>query len=201
MQDITPTMSAALSLPRPRGVIIADVTAESPADAAGLQIGDVLLAVDGVRVSSVSQFRSQSYSRKPGETLQVDYQRDGGPRHAEIVTRPRHAAFDPLQVLASPENHLIPRLGILGIEIDDDLAALLPPLRDRAGVIVATRASEGLGQVIDLEAGDVIHAINGSPVSSLDFLRDKVKNLARGTAVALQVERDGEMQYISFEIE
>jgi S1-C subfamily serine protease len=58
-----------------------------------------------------------------------------------------------------------------------------------------------LGQVIDLQAGDVIHAINGSPVASLDFLRDKVKSLARGSAVALQVERDGEMQYISFEIE
>jgi serine protease Do len=201
MQDITPTLSAALSLSRPRGVIIADVADDSPASAAGLKIGDVLLSVDGVRVSSVSQFRSYSYSRKAGETLQIDYQRDGGPHHAEIVTRPRHAVFDPLQMLASPENHLIPRLGVLAIEIDDDLVALLPSLRDRSGVIVATRAAEGLGQVIDLQAGDVIHAINGSPVASLDFLRDKVKSLARGSAVALQVERDGEMQYISFEIE
>ncbi len=166
-----------------------------------MQIGDVLLTVNGVRLTSVSHFRSYSYSRKPGETLQIDYQRAGSTQHAEVVTRPRQTAFDPLQVLASPDDHLIPRLGVLGIEIDQKLAELLPPMRDKSGVIVATRAAEGLGQVIDLQAGDVIHAINGSPVADLDFLRDKVKDLPRGAAVALQVERDGEMQFISFEIE
>ncbi|MEI9814274.1 MAG: PDZ domain-containing protein [Acidobacteriota bacterium] len=68
-------------------------------------------------------------------------------------------------------------------------------------MIIATKAAEGLGQVIDLQAGDVIHAINGSPVATMDFLRDRVSGLERGTAVALQIERDGHMQYIAFEIE
>ncbi|MEI9814275.1 MAG: trypsin-like peptidase domain-containing protein [Acidobacteriota bacterium] len=127
MQDITPSLSMALSLPRARGVILADVASDGPAAQAGMQIGDVLLSVNGVRVSSVSQFRSYAYSRKPGETVQVDFQRDGDTMHADVVMRPRHTEFDPLGVLASPATHLIPRLGVLGIEIDRDIAALLPP--------------------------------------------------------------------------
>ncbi len=201
MQDISPAMSSALSLPRARGVIVADVTPESPAAAAGLQIGDLLTSVNGVRVSSVSQFRSYAYSQRPGQTVHVELMRDGDTHRADIVMRPRHTAYDPLAALSSPDTHLIPRLGILGIEIDRDVAALLPPLREQSGVIVATRAAEGLGQVVDLQAGDVIHAINGSPVATLEFLRNKVSELGRGSAVALQIERDGQMQYVAFQLE
>lgn len=201
MEDISPSLSAALSLSRSRGVILADVAPDSPAAVAGLQIGDILLSVNGLRVQSVSQFRSFAYSRRPGETMQVEVQREGATQHAEIVMRARHAAFDPLAVLAAPEDHLIKRLGVLGIEIDSHVATLLPALREGSGVLVATRAAEGLGQIIDLQAGDVIHGINGAPVNSLEFLRGKVKSLDRGAAVALQIEREGQMQYVAFEIE
>lgn len=201
MEDITPALSSALSLPRARGVIIADVAPESPATVGGVHIGDVLTSVNGVRVSSVSQFRSYAYSRRPGDIVHVELLRDGDTRHADIVMRARHTRYDPLAALSAPKTHLISRLGILGIEIDRDIAALLPPLREQAGVIVATRAAEGLGQLVDLQAGDVIHAINGSQVATLEFLRNKVGEMDRGAPVALQIERDGQMQYLSFELE
>lgn len=201
LEDITPALSSALSLPRARGVIVADVAPESPAATAGVEIGDVLISVNGVHVSSVSQFRSYAYSQRPGDVVHLDLLRDGDIHRADIAMRARHSAYDPLAALSTPETHLIPRLGILGIEIDQEVAPLLPPLRERSGVIVATRAAEGLGQLVDLQAGDVIHAINGSPVATLDFLRNKVNNLGRGSPVALQIERDGQMQYVSFEME
>ena len=201
LEDITPPLSSALSLPRTRGVILADVEPEGPAEVAGLQIGDVLLSVNGLRVESVSRFRSYAFSRRPEESMDIEYQRGDEHLHAEIVMRARHAAFDPVAALASPEKHLVPRLGVLGIEIDKEIAHLVPQLRESSGVLVATRAAEGLGQLIDLQSGDVIHAINGEPVATLDFLRDKVKDLAPGAAVALQLERDGKMQYLAFEIE
>ena len=106
-----------------------------------------------------------------------------------------------MATLASPEKHLIARLGVLGLEIDEAMARLIPQLRKPTGVIVVTRAGDGLGQLIDLQPGDVIHAINGMPVVTLDFLRSAVKDLKPGSAVALQVEREGKMQYVAFEIE
>jgi serine protease Do len=201
LQDISPPLSSALSLTRGRGVILADVEPEGPADRAGLRIGDLVLSVNGLRVESVSRFRSYAFSRRPEENVKVEFQRGTERLHAEIVMRSRHAAFDPVAALASPEKHLVARLGVLGIEIDHDIAHLVPQLRESSGVLVATRAAEGLVQWIDLQPGDVIHAINGEPVVTLDFLRQKVKDLAPGAAVALQVERDGRMQYVAFEIE
>jgi serine protease Do len=201
MEDISPALASALALPRSRGVILSDVEPESPAAVAGLQIGDILRSVNGFRVDGVSAFRSYAYSRQQGEKLQIEYQRGTETRSTEVVLRARHAAFDPLAALASPEDHLVPRLGVLGIEIDRETERLIPQLREQSGVIVATRAGEGVGQSIDLQAGDVIHAINGTPVVSLEYLRNRIKDFPAGAAVALQVERDGRMQYVAFEIE
>lgn len=201
LEDITPVLSSALSLPRKLGLIISDVEPESPADKAGLKIGDILLSVNGQRAENVSRFRSYAYSKQGGEKLQIEFQRGKDVQHTVVVLRARRAHFDPLGVLTSPEKHLIPRLGVLGIEIDAQMAPLASQLREPSGVVIAARAAEGLGRLIDLQAGDVIHAINGTVVLSLEFLRGVVKELKPGTAVALQVEREGRMQYVAFEIE
>ncbi len=200
-EDITPDLSAALSLSRSRGVILADVQPETPAAAAGLQIGDILLSVDGRRAISVTGFRSYIYAKRPGDKMQLEVLREGNVQRVSITLQARPASFDPLAALASPEQHLIARLGVLGIEIDRSIAAVLGDLREQSGVLVAARAAEGLGQFIDLQPGDVIHAINGTPVASLDFLRSKVQELPSGAPVALQVERDGQMLYVAFQIE
>ena len=61
--------------------------------------------------------------------------------------------------LARPEDHLIPRLGVLGLSMTPDLAALLPDLRVASGVVVAGASGEVVpGSDGQLEAGDVIHA-------------------------------------------
>ncbi len=68
--------------------------------------------------------------------------------------------------LASPEKILVPRLGILCIDIDKDVAQLLPDLRRSYGIIVAAKAAQGLTQFVDLQPGDIIHAVNNFPIDS-----------------------------------
>ena len=52
-----------------------------------------------------------------------------------------------------------------------------------------------------LQAGDVIHQLNTKPIDSADALRGAVDNLKSGDPVVLQVEREGELMYVSFEID
>jgi serine protease Do len=68
------------------------------------------------------------------------------------------------------------------------------------GVIVAARAADAT-QETGLKAGDVIHALNGTKIDSLDGLRTAVGRLKPGDAVALQIERDEILMYVSFELE
>ena len=51
---------------------------------------------------------------------------------------------------------------------------------------------------IPLQTGDVIHGLNGSPVTTLHGLREALANMKLGDVVVLQVEREGQLTYISF---
>ena len=89
-------------------------------------------------------------------------------------------------------------MGILGIEIDKKITALLPDIREPSGVIVAAKVAGLGGQENTLAAGDIIHGLNGMPVISLNFLRSKLDAVKPGTPVVLQIERDGVLMYVTF---
>jgi S1-C subfamily serine protease len=103
--------------------------------------------------------------------------------------------------MVSPERNLVPKLGILGLDLTDQIAPLLPRLRSKTGVVVAASAGDALYWEEHFEPGDVIHALNGAPVTSLEGLRGMVAKLQVGAPIAAQVERQGEMLYVAFEVE
>ncbi len=108
--------------------------------------------------------------------------------------------MDELLDAVNPENSLISRLGVLAIDMTDDLRTRLGP-RIPSGVIVVGRAADLILPDTGLEAGDIIHQLNSTPVDSADTLRTLVNGLKRGDPVVLQVERDSGLLYVSFEME
>ncbi len=109
--------------------------------------------------------------------------------------------IDRLVDLADPEKNIVPKLGILGIEIDSKIAAMLPELRIPSGVIVAARAASTVAPANSLATGDVIHGVNGSPVTSMLGLRSGLDNLKPESPVVLQVERNGQLIFLTFQAE
>jgi serine protease Do len=67
--------------------------------------------------------------------------------------------------------------------------------------VVVGRAADLILPDTGLQAGDIIHQLNTTPILSMDALRDAVKNLKTGDPVVMQIERDGGLQYVSFEME
>ena len=92
------------------------------------------------------------------------------------------------------------RLGILGIDITPELLPSLPDLRITTGVIVAARTLGTETQEVQLQTGDVIHALNGTTIANLAALRAELDKLKTGDAVVLQVERYSQLIYVSFVI-
>jgi len=197
IQTITPSMAEALSLPRNYGVIIADVLPGGPAEAAGVQIGDVVAAVDGKAADNLPFVAFHLLSRETGEKVHLDVLR-GKERFGFDVSlmAPPHD-MDKLTALADPEKNLVPALGIVGVEIDARIAAMASDLRDPFGIIVAAR-SAGAAVEVPLNTGDVIRTLNGQPMTTLDRLRDALKALHPGAAVALQIQRDQKLMFVSF---
>jgi serine protease Do len=100
-----------------------------------------------------------------------------------------------------PAQTLIPRLGILAVDLDRQTAALVDELRRPSGVIVVARVENSRGLDTRLQTGDVIHEINGHTVSRVEALQPAARQLNPGDPVALLIERDGKLQYVAFQME
>ena len=200
-QNITPVMAKGLSLAHDHGVILADVDEDSPADRAGLKRGDVLLTLNGQHLLTASQFENHIFRRQAGDKLRLTVLRGETQLEKTLVVRDREDKASLLTRLAHPEKNLIARLGILCIEIDKDVAALLPGLRRQYGLVVAAKAAGGQSQFIDLQPGDIIDAVNSLPIAFLDTLRSTLSEMKPGDPVVLQIERDGRFQYLAFELD
>lgn len=200
VQTITPTMAEGLKLPRNFGVVVSDVLPDGPAQAAGVRIGDVLLAIDGKAAGSVPYLAFYLLSREGGDKVHLDVLRGNQQLGFDVALMPPPQDMDQITALADPERNLVPTLGILGVEIDKKIAAMAPDLRDPYGIIVAARAT-GATTEVPLTTGDVIRTLNGEPMTTLDRLRQALKALPPGAAVALQIQRDQKLMYLAFTLD
>lgn len=197
VQTITPELAEGLHLQRDFGVIVSDVVPGTPAESAGLKIQDIVVSVDGTPTGSLPLFTHSLYMHGAGERVTLQVLRGSNQLQLQVPVMERQHKTDNLTDLADPEKNLVRRLGILGIELTLDLAQSLPDLRIPTGVIVAAKTI-GAEQEIPLQSGDVIHAFNGTTVTTLAGLRDELTKLKTGDPIALLVERDGQLQYVSF---
>ena len=108
--------------------------------------------------------------------------------------------MDELLDAINTENSLITRLGVLAIDLTSDLKSRLG-LRIDSGVVVVGRAVDLITPDTGLQAGDVIHQLNLTPIDTMETLRTAVNQLKTGDAVVLQVERSDGLSYLSFEME
>jgi serine protease Do len=200
IQTISPVLAAAMNLPRSYGVIVSDVLPDSPALAAGMQTGDVLLSVDGRMADSVPYVFFRLMSVNAGDKVHLEVLRGQDRLTFDVPVNERSDSMDQITALADPEKNLVRPLGILGIEIDKKVAGMAPDLRDPYGVIVAARSSDAGGD-IPLTTGDVIRTLNGQPMTTLDRLRAALKALPPGAPVVLQIQRDERLLYVAFTLE
>ncbi|HET7617020.1 MAG TPA: PDZ domain-containing protein, partial [Vicinamibacterales bacterium] len=200
-QTITPLLAEALGLSEPSGVILADVEPGGPAAKAGLRPGDIVLALDGKPMENGRQMRVDLYTHAVGDTVQLDVLHDGTRLTVPVTVTER--PDDPARLRQSSlgQAQALPQLGILALDLTERIAALLPDLRAEQGAVVAAVSPQApYSQQGQLEPGDVIRSLNGQPVNSVADLRRGLSALRPNAAAALQIERDGELQYLAFRI-
>jgi serine protease Do len=200
LQSLNADMVAALGLPVAWGVIVADIQPDGPADKAGLEVGDVIVSVDGKPVDNVRHFGLNLYRHAADATVTLVVLR--GAEKQTFVVPVMERPDDPYRFLdmVNPQQNLVPQLGILGIDIDAGLAAVLPTPRIAGGVLVAAIAPEANQSEQAFAAGDVIHSLNRTPVQSLAELRSVMDGLKPGAPVVVQVERQGMLLFVTLEL-
>ena len=200
-QEVTPTLADGLHLSQHWGVVVVDVTPDGPAAAAGLKIQDIILTADDRRIETLPSLSAALYLHRLDQVVKLEILRGTEKKTLYVPAIEHRDHMDELLDSVNPENSLVPRLGVLAIDLSSDLRTRLGSLRIPSGVIVVGRAADLIMPDTGLQAGDIIHQLNMTPIDSVDTLRAAVGALKTGDAVVLQVERDGGLMYVSFELE
>jgi serine protease Do len=200
-QEITPTLAEGLQLPQRWGVVVVDVKPDGPAAAAGLQIQDIILTADDRRIETLPSLTAALYLHRLDEVVKLNILRGKERKTLYIPAIEHHDQMDQLLDAVNRENSLIARLGILAIDLNGGLRSQLGAVRIPSGIVVVGRAADLLMADTGLQTGDIIHRLNTTPIDSMDTLRTALASLKTGDPVVLQVERDGGLMYVSFEIE
>jgi len=200
-QDITPTLASALGLDRDSGIILSDIVPHGAAEASGLEPGDIVLAVDDKPIEQSRQLMAVVFQHVFGEEITLDIQRGKERLQKTVAVLARPSSPEDLEELASRDAHLIRRLGVLALTLDERVTPILPDLRRLSGVVVAAIPAEFAGLNPGLIAGDAIYELNASRIGTLEELRTALDAKKTGDPIALLIERSGQLVYVSFELE
>ncbi len=199
--DVSLNDAAYVGLPEIRGVVVKDIpTEDSPAKAAGIEPGDIIVAVDGKPVAYTGQLQQVIGFRKPGDVVKVEVARKGGVRKTFNVKL--QALNDTPQVAAgdtpgedeagAPGGTAMDRLGISVEPVTQDAATELQLPADARGLIVTDVTPGGPAWEVltdDPQRGgpDIILSVEGKAVRSEADLRKVLQNEKPGNIVSLRI--------------
>jgi len=197
VQAITPELSAGLKLNTDSGVIVSDVMPGSPAENAGVKVQDILQTIDGYPVNNLPAVGTRLFMRSGGDQIKLGVLRGSNKLNFLVPVVEVQNDLDSLASVVQSNQSPVSQLGVVVIDIDPVMAKKFPSLRIDSGVLVAARAIDSNADVA-LEAGDVIHTINGTSVKTSEELRAALNRMSPNSPVVLQIERSGKLMFVAF---
>jgi serine protease Do len=202
IQPITPELAEALGLAHAQGALVADVAPKSPAEAAGIQVGDVILAHGGKPVGELRELTGAVANSPIGSQVTLAILRDGKPVDLP-VTIAELKRDEPAPRPVAKETP--PASGASGLR----LTALTASLRRRfsisgdiQGVVVTGVVESSAAAELGLQPGDVIEQVNGRKVGAPKDVAAAIAAAGKGgrKAVALLVNRDGQKEFVALPV-
>jgi serine protease Do len=205
VQAITPEDAAAVGLKEIRGVVVGGYSSDdSPAKRAGIQPGDVIVAIDGQPVEYIAQLQQRVGFKKPGETVSVSLVRPGGERKTVSVRLAAAPSERDSQVADSDEQpekgDVTAKEEALGISVEplsqEDARdpSLKQVVREGGALVVTDVAPDGPAYRRLAAAGpngdpDIVLQVNGKPTRTRAEFRAALRGVKSGDIVTLTILR------------
>ncbi len=181
-EPVSEHLAQALGLGQPRGALVSEVLGGSAAAKAGIEPGDVILAIDGVKIRRAEELPRNVARHAPGTTISVQLFRNG-------KTIELSATLDKLEGEDGPPKRSTGKRkppekeSMLGIEVEDAASG-------GVRVVTLTRPHD------DLRPGDVIVEVNGAKVRNVAALRSVLRKASAGDSVLFKIQRHGKARYV-----
>jgi serine protease Do len=185
VQEVGQGMADAFRLDTVEGALIANVERGGPGDKAGLKSGDVVRKVDGQPIVSSGDLPAMMSIARPGQKITLEVWRDG---KALQLTATLGNSIDKAEPGERPEVASVDKSAKLGLA----LRPLEPIERRQSGIAQGLVIEDvgGAAAAADIQPGDVLLAVNGKPVTSVEQVRDLVGKAAKSVALLIQRGND-----------
>jgi serine protease Do len=168
-----------------RGAIIARLLPNGPASRANLKEGDVVVAVNGRQVNSREQLINSVAMSRPGSTMDLKIYRDGQPQDVKLVveeqTPEKMSAFSGGKEVITMEDW-----GIIIATMNPNIAGQLGVPEATKGAVILRMDPRGQAAKVNLEAGDILLAINNEKVSSAQKAKELLEGVSRNMTLNVQ---------------
>jgi serine protease Do len=196
--NITKDLKDAFDLPSTEGLLVQQVQPNTPAEKAGMKTGDVILTLDGKKVTDADQFRLQVAQIEPGKIIDLGILRNGGKMDLKVKLgeRSKFLAATPAEKPQPQENQEKDWLGIQVETATEDLASQFGVTFAR-GVIVIGVDQGSIADDSGIQLGDIISEIDRKQVQTKEDYSRIMKGLKdRKKAIAFLIVRNGSSTYL-----
>lgn len=191
VQLVNAEIAEALNLDRPRGVLVTEVFDGSPAKAAGLSVGDLVVAIDGKEVKDPDSFGYRFANKPLGQTSEFEFFRDGSPRFVTVELAP---APETVPRDARDLTEYSPFEGSTVMNLSPAVAEELGMVTLEEGVVIADVKQGSPAARIGLRKGDIVVSVNEEAIDRTRELERLTKRPPR--VWRLEIKRDGQISRI-----
>jgi serine protease Do len=188
--DVTPENAKFFHVDNNEGALVSQVEAGSPAEKAGVKVGDVITGLDGQKVSDASQLQIEVGQKTPGTGIKLQVLRDGKSQTLS-VTLEEVGSRDRENSESSNNEHAQPRWGLGLVDMTPDLRDQVRAPRDIRGAVVQQVQPGSAADNAGMQRGDVILEINRHPVQSAADVRQALSAVPKGQDALVLVWSNG----------
>lgn len=201
IREVDQELAEAFGLDRPRGALVNDVTANSPAARADIRPGDIIVAFDGEPVDFSSDLPHIVGLRDPGESYPVELIRRGRELQMEVrigqLGATEVAQSSPKQSGQGGQADTVP-FGLVVEALDPRMASRL---RVDGGILVRSVEPGSAGDRAGLSSGDVIVQLGFEAITSLDDYESVIAQASSGERLPIRFFRNGNSVYTTIRVD
>jgi serine protease Do len=205
VQTLTPELAEAMKFKgQPTGALVGEVTPKSPSEKSGMKTGDVIIAVNGKKISDAREVRLMIGSMAPGTKVQIEVNREGQNKNinVELAEMPAGEAEEGAET--TPEESAQPEKatvfgGVAVADITDDIRTALNLSKDVKGAVIAEIDADSPAAKAGLREGDVIQEVNKQPVRNAKELVAISKKLKPNEKILIRVWSQGRSGFVALE--
>ena len=200
VSDVDPADAEVYGLPDATGAEVTQVTPGSAAGKAGLELGDVIVAVDAQRIADSGVLTALLARRQPGEQVSLEVVRYGKRLRMTVTLDTFVPAAPAARDAAEKSGDGMSKAGFRAVELTPELARRMQ-LNAESGVVVAQVAPGGAAARSGIAPGMLIERVNGRDITSVRDVSDIVNALETGDVVSLVLRvRDGTRTIVNYRL-